>query len=106
MQGVIGLRDEALVEAGRRHGLHLVVDLRLLEYIAGLLGKSLLKKRVGSNHGSVALIAGNNAVLALNGLKLRDVREVMGTYSVGHVVIGSAIHVIVRPVEELALRDR
>ena len=104
-QSLIGLRDEALVEASGRHGLGGVVKLGLLENIARLLGESLLKKRVGSNHRSIALIAGNHAVLAFNGLKLREKSDVVLTYSVGHVVVGSPIHVIVRPVEELALRD-
>lgn len=66
IQGVVRLRDVCLIEAGGGHRVRRIVEPLLLEHISRLLRESLLEERVGSDLRSVALIAGQNMILALN----------------------------------------
>ena len=50
--------------------MSLLIKLRSGEDISGLLGEGLLKKTVGSNHWSVALISWHNAIFSLNRFEL------------------------------------
>ena len=66
IQGVVRSRDVGLIEAGGGHRVRDIVEPLLLEHISGLLRESLLQERVGRDLGSVALIAGQHVILALN----------------------------------------
>ena len=70
VESIVRLGDETLIEAGRGHLVLELIESFLQENVSGLLSESLLQQRVGSNLGSVALIAGQDVVLALTRLEL------------------------------------
>ena len=101
VQRIIGLRNEGLIESGGGHGGLWVVQSLLLENVSALLGESLLQMRISCNLGSVSRVAWEDMVLALNGFILRIGYGIVLTYSVGHIIVAGAVHVAVRPVEEV-----
>jgi len=86
------LRNQDFIMPSWRHCLDFIIKIISSENISALFSKSLLKKGICSNNGSVTLILWNNIVFSFNRFK-----------SVGHVVGRSSIHMTWCPLKEVII---